>query len=96
VEDCVSGWVNVMAAMIARVRRATFDAMVLCDRLASIAKDAVWVQAVLEPFQTGSIIRELLLEVFQCVREHVRLAVVVSHGGLPTTKVAALVPTVKG
>jgi hypothetical protein len=79
VEDRVSGRVNVMAAMIARVRGARLHAMMLCDRIALIAKDAVWIQAILEPFEAGRIIWELLLEVFQGVRQHVGLAVVVRH-----------------
>lgn len=96
VKDRVGGRVNVMAAVIAGVRRARLHAMVFRDRLARIAKDAVWVQAVLEPFQTGGIVRELLLEVFQRVRQHVRLAIVVSHSDYLQPRLSAIVPTVKG
>ena len=79
VKDRFGGRVNVMTAMVARVRRATLNAVMLCDRVARFAKDAVWVQVVAEPFQAGRIVWKLLLEVFQCVRQHVRLAVVVRH-----------------
>jgi hypothetical protein len=97
-EDRVGGRVNVMAAMIARVRWTALNAVMLCDRLAGIAKDAVRVQAILEPFQTGRIVGKLLLEVFQRVRQHVRFAVVVGHWGtcFDSTTLLLTVPTVKG
>ncbi len=98
VKDRLSGRVNMMAAMIARVRRTALDAVMLSNRVARLAKDAVWVQVVAQPFQTRRIIWELFLEVFQRVRQHVRFAVVVSHW-LPTLTPQPYqidVPTVKG
>jgi hypothetical protein len=79
VEDRASSRVNVMAAMIARVGRSAHDAMMLGQRFALLTIDAFRVQAIAKPFKAGSVIRELLLEVFQCVREHFRLAVVMGH-----------------
>jgi hypothetical protein len=62
------------------------------------AIDAFWVEAIAKPFKAGRIIWELFLEVFQRVRQHVRLAVVVCHVGtycqVKTYQMA--VPTVKG
>lgn len=95
VKDRVGGGVNVMAAMVARVRRATLDAMMFGGRFARLAKDAIRIKAILQPFQTGGIIRELFLEVFQRVRKHVRLAVVVSHIDYLQPRLAECVPTVK-
>ena len=98
VEDRASGRVNVMTAAVARVRRATRNAVVLCGRFARLAIDAVWVEVIAKPFKAGCVIRELALEVFQCVRQHVRLAVVVGH--LVTysqvKSYQMFVPTVKG
>ena len=68
-----------MAAMIARVRRAALDAVMLCDRLAGITVDAIRVQVIAKPFKTRRVIRVLFLEVFQCEGQHLRLAVVVGH-----------------
>jgi hypothetical protein len=79
VEDRASGRVNVMAAMIARVRRTAHNAMVLGQRFALSAIDAFRIQAITKPIKAGRVIRELFLEVSQCVRQHVRLAVVVCH-----------------
>jgi len=98
VKDRVSGRVNVMAAMVARVGWAARYAVMLCNRIARFAKDAVWVQVVLEPFQTGRVIRELLLEVFHRERQHFRFAVIVGHlitySQVKSYQMA--VPTVKG
>ena len=79
VEDRVSGRVHVMAAMIARIRRTAHNAVMLCNRIARFAKDAVWVQVVLEPFEAGRVIWELLLEVFHRERQHFRFAIIVGH-----------------
>jgi hypothetical protein len=79
VEDRVGGRVNVMAAMVARIGRTALNAVMLRDRAARLTEDAVWVQIALEPFQTGRIVWELLLEVFQRVRQHFRFPIVVSH-----------------
>ena len=97
-EDRASGRVNVMAAMIARVRRAAHNAMVLGDRFALLAIDAIRVEAIAEPLKAGRVIRELFLEVFQRVRQHVRLAVVVCHWFTycQVKSYQMAVPTVKG
>src|ERR1035441_4454922 len=79
VEDRASGRVNVMPAMVARVGRATLDAVMLCKRVARFAEDAVRVEVIAKPIKASRIVRELLLEVFQRVRQHVRFAVVVGH-----------------
>ena len=84
VKDRVGGRVNVMAAMIARIGWTADNAVMLCNRVARLTKDAVWVQVVAEPFKAGRIVWELFLEVFQRVRQHVRFAVVVGHDGVPT------------
>src|SRR5208282_5614234 len=83
-EDRVCGRMNVMAAMIARIGWTADNAVMLCNRVARLTKDAVWVQVVAEPFKAGRIVWELFLEVFQRVRQHVRFAVVVGHDGVPT------------
>src|SRR5208337_210210 len=64
VEDRVSGRMNMIAAMLAAVRRATGNAVVLRDLLAVLAKYAVRIETVLEPFETGRVIGELCLEGF--------------------------------
>jgi hypothetical protein len=81
-KDRVGCWVNMMAAMIAGVGRTALDAVMLRDRIAGFAKDAVREQVILEPLQAGSVIWKLLLEVLQRVRQHVRLAIVVGHIGV--------------
>ena len=79
VEDRASGRVNVMAAMVARVGRTAHNAMVLGYGFALLAIDAIRVEAIAKPFKASCVIRELALEVFQRVRQHFRLAVVVRH-----------------
>jgi hypothetical protein len=70
----------------------------LRDRIARLAKDAVWVQGVFQPLKAGRVVRILALEVFQRVREHIRFAVVVGHDPylLSGKIMPQLVPTVKG
>jgi len=98
VEDRSRGRVNVMAATVARVRRATHDAMMLSGRFALFAIDALRVEAIAKPLKAGRVIWELLLEVFQCVRQHVRLAVVMGHlvTYCQVKSYQMTVPTVKG
>jgi hypothetical protein len=69
-----------VAAMIARIRRSAHNAMVLGNRFALLAIDAIRVEVIAKPLKAGSVIRKLLLEVFEGERLHVRLAVVVGHG----------------
>jgi hypothetical protein len=98
VEDRASGWVNVMAATVARVRRTAHDAMMLSHRFALFAVDAFRIQTIAKPFKAGCIVWELALEVFQRVRQHFRLAVVVGHlftySQVKSYQMA--IPTVKG
>jgi hypothetical protein len=58
VEDRAGGRVNVMAAMVAAVRTAAHDAMMLCDPRALPAKDAIRVLVVAKPFKAGGIVRK--------------------------------------
>lgn len=64
VEYRVRRGMHMIAAMLAAIRRTADHAIVLRDLLAVLAKDAVRVKTVLEPFETGRIVRELLLEGF--------------------------------
>lgn len=64
VENRPSGRMNVIAAMIAAVRWTAHNAVMLRDALAILAKYAIGIKAILEPFQTGRIVGELCLERF--------------------------------
>ena len=64
VKDRVSGRMHMIAAMLTAVRRAAGHAVMLCDLLAFLAKDAVRIETVLEPFEAGGIVGELCLEGF--------------------------------
>ena len=64
-KDRVSGRVNVMAAVVTRIRRTAHNAMVLCGRLAFLAVNAIRVQVIAEPLQTGRIVWELFLKVLE-------------------------------
>jgi hypothetical protein len=89
---------DVMTAMVARVRRSANNTMVLGDGLALLAIDTFRIEAIAKPFKAGLVIRELLLEVFQGVRQHLWFAVVVGHlitySQVKSYQMA--VPTVKG
>jgi hypothetical protein len=74
-EDGSRSGVNVMPAIVTGIRRAAFHAMVLRNLFAVLAKDSFRVQVVPEPFQTGSIVGKLALEVFQRERRHFWLAI---------------------
>ena len=85
-----------MATIITGIRRAAQNAVMLCNRLARIAKDAVRVEAILEPFQTGSVVWEHFIEVFLGETGHLGFAV---HNQVPTVTtqtVSNYLPTVKG
>jgi len=92
-KDSAGGRVNVMAAAVARLRRATHHAVMFAYSFASLAVDSIRVEVIAKPLKAGRIIRELLLEVLESVGFHRWFAV---HGYLPTLKVAKCVPTVKG
>jgi hypothetical protein len=93
-EDCVRRRVNVVATVIARIRRTTHDAMVLGILLALVAKhSAVRVEVPKQPFQTGHVIRKLAVEVLFRVGRHFRFAIhgltfypITYHYGIPTVK----------
>ena len=82
-KDRSSGRMNVMAAMVARVGRATLDAVMLGDRFAGLAIDAVGYRK-FEPFKAGRIVRKLAVKVFLGCMAHFRFAV---SYGLPTLQV---------
>ena len=50
-EDRSSGRVNMMAAMIARVRGAALHAVMLCDRFTRIAINAIWIEIIAKPLK---------------------------------------------
>jgi hypothetical protein len=79
VEDRPGSRMNMMAAMVARIRRATSYAMMLCHALAGVAKDAIRIEIVAKPFEAGRIIWKLRLESLQRVAFHCGLAIVVGH-----------------
>ena len=68
-------WVNMVAAVIARVGRATLDAVMLRDLFAVFAVDSIGVKAVLQPLKTGCIVGKLAVEVFLGVRRHFRFSI---------------------
>lgn len=97
VKDSVRRGMEVVATLIARVRRATRNTMMFGFLPALITeRHLVGMKAAKQPIKADRIIRKLLTELVNRVRLHVRLAVVVWHGSLPTTKVANCIPTVKG
>jgi hypothetical protein len=51
-----------VAAMLAAVGRTARYTVMLRDLLAVLAKDAVWIETVLEPFEAGGVIGKLCLE----------------------------------
>jgi hypothetical protein len=55
---------HMVAAMIAAVRRTALNAVMFGHRLAVLAVNAIGIQMVLEPFETGRIIGKLRLEGF--------------------------------
>lgn len=79
VKDRVSSWVNMMAAVVAGVGRTAFDAVMLRNRFAVLTVDALGVEAVLEPFEAGGIVGELLVKMFDRVACHLRLGCALSH-----------------
>jgi hypothetical protein len=64
-----------VAALVARVGRTAYDAMMLGCGFTLLAINSVWIKIVAEPFKAGRIIRELCLEVFQSERLHGRFAI---------------------
>jgi len=80
VEDRSGGRVDVMAALIARVRPAAHRAVMLGHALAKLAKDAIWVQIISEPFEARSVVREHIFEVF--VRKPLHLRLLRFHVGM--------------
>lgn len=68
----ISGRVNMMTAILARIRFARDYFVMLRDLAARIAKDAVWIQVILEPFKASVIIRELSLKILERIARHLR------------------------
>ena len=55
---------HMVSAVLATIRRAAHYAIMLGDFLTVLAKDAIGIEVVLEPFQTGRVIGKLCLEGF--------------------------------
>lgn len=70
--DRVRGRVNMMAAKLTRIRFTRGYLVMLRDLAARIAKDAVRVKVVFQPFETGIIGRKLALEILERVPRHPR------------------------
>ena len=79
-EDRASGRMHMIPAVVAALGRTAGNAMVLGYALTVLALNPIWVEVIAKPLKAGSIVWELLLEVFQSEREHFGLAVVVAHG----------------
>src|SRR5262249_55569583 len=77
-KNSIGSRVNVVPAVVARIRRATSNAMMFCDCLALVTKDSIGIEVVLQPFQTSSIIWKLLVKLVQRVRKYIWFAV--AHG----------------
>ena len=90
-EDRPGSRVNVMAALIARVRRTASYPVMLGNALAQLAKDTIRVQVAPEPFEAGNVIREHPLEIFEGKPLHLRSLLLFQDPML-----SEYVPTVKG
>src|SRR5438445_3807116 len=66
---------NMVAAIVARVGRATRHSVMFGHAVALLAKDAIWIEVTLEPLQTGRVIGELAVKIFLSVLPHFRLAI---------------------
>src|SRR5713101_1362079 len=76
VEDRASGRVNVMTAIVARIRWTADYTVMLRFLLALVTKyRAFWIETAKQPLKTDRISRELAVEVFLCVLRHFRLAI---------------------
>jgi len=64
-----------VAAIVARVGRATRHSVMFGHTVALLAKDTIWIEVTLEPLQTGRVIRKLAVEIVLCVLPHFRLAI---------------------
>lgn len=71
-EDGSRSRVDVMAAGLARVRVARPHAVMVRDLSTLWTKDAVRVEAILEPFKAGGIVGELAVESFKGITFHSR------------------------
>lgn len=92
--DRARGRVYVMSAELARVRLARRYFVMLRDRFALIAKDAIGIKIVFQPFKASIIGREILFEILECVTLHLRAFnfLLFCHARILTE----WVPTVKG
>ena len=63
-EDRASGRMHMIPAVLAAVGGPTSDPIMLRDLAAVFTKDAIGIEAVLEPFETGRIIGKLCLKGF--------------------------------
>ena len=68
----VGGRVNVMPAILARVRVARSYLVMLSYLVARLAKDAIGVEVISQPIKASIIVRELFLEILERVAGHLR------------------------
>ena len=72
VEDRVGCRVNMVSAMITRVRSAAGNAVMLCRTLARFAENSFWVQIVEQPLKAGVVIWKHFVEVVESKVDHPR------------------------
>jgi|SRR5579863_8545189 len=95
-EDCASGRVNVVPALIAGVRRTTGYPMMFGDAPADLAFNAIWVQVLPQPLQASGIVGKLGLEIANGVANCFRLNVIPELLVCHDLMVSEQLPTVKG
>ena len=61
-KDCAAHWVLMMTTELTNIRRALGSAMMLRDLLALRAKDTVWIEPILKPFETSRVVWELTVK----------------------------------
>jgi hypothetical protein len=62
-KDCAAHWVFVVAAILTGISWTLASAMMLGDLLALRAKDTIWIEPALQPFETSRVVRELTVKV---------------------------------
>lgn len=101
--DSVGGWVNMMSAVLARIRFARSYLMMFRHLAAGVAENTVRVQVVFEPFKASVVGWKLVLEILERVSDHLRaLNFGFAHRSPPLSHTVTMrsltdgVPTVKG
>jgi len=92
----ISGRMNMMTAILARVRFAGRNLVMRSHLVARLAKDAIGVKIVFEPFKTSIVCRELLLEILERIAGHLRALNFGLFGFSHEQSLTGYVPTVKG